>query len=95
MTTYRTVFDVASTEYGWALPMLGLIAVILGIILVADRRLIVGWWETCTRWRKSFTIAWLSLAVLFATLMLTTTLSTHTRLLHAGQLRNSRWRIDR
>jgi hypothetical protein len=81
--TYRTVFDVASIQYGWMLLPFGLIAVILGIILVADRNLIAGWWRTCSRWRKIFTIACLGLAAVWATLMLTTTILRHEQLSNA------------
>ena len=63
---YQTVFDIATAGYkSWNFPAFGLIFVAAGVVLVANRKNLSGWWRKHPRASNVFAFYFLGFAALW------------------------------
>ena len=64
--SYQTVFDITTVGYkSWSFPAFGLIFIIVGVVLVRNRKILPGWWQSHPRASNIFTFFFLGFAVLW------------------------------
>ena len=81
---YRTVFDIATAGYkSWDFPAFGLIFVAVGVVLVAGRKSLPGWWASRPRASNAFTFYFLGFAVVWTLVAFASTYTQYSSLSRA------------
>ena len=63
---YRTVFDIATAGYkSWHFPAFGLIFIVVGVLLIANRKNLPGWWGKNPKAANAFAFYFLGFALLW------------------------------
>jgi len=88
---YRTVFDIATAGYkSWSFPAFGLIFIVVGTLLVFNRKRLPGWWGKSPRASNAFAFFFLGFAVLWTLVAFGSTYGEYFSLTKAGSGENTR-----